>query len=133
MTLQARIKNDLLAAMKAKDSQTTAALRVIMGEFARMANKSLDDNEVVKILKKLYKAEKEVLGRQGQTADSRFIEILDRYLPQLASEADIASWIRDNIDFTQYGNKMQSMRDIMRHFGSRADGNMVKSILQTRF
>lgn len=133
MTLQAQIKNDLLAAMKARDSETTAALRVIMGEFARMANKSLDDNEVVKILKKLYKAEKEVLARQGHTADSRFIEILDRYLPRLASEADIASWIRDNIDFSQYGNKMQSMRDIMRHFGSRADGNMVKSILQTRF
>jgi uncharacterized protein YqeY len=133
MTLQDQIKNDLLVAMKAQDSETTAALRVIMGEFGRMPSKSLDDNEVVQILKKLYKAEKEVLGRLGDTEDSGFIEVLDRYLPRQVSEADIASWITANIDFSQYGNKMQAMRDIMRHFGSSADGNMVKSILQTRF
>lgn len=133
MTLQDQIKNDLLVAMKAQDSETTAALRVVIGEFGRMPSKSLDDNEVVKILKKLYKAEKEVLGRQGHTEDSGFIEVLDRYLPRQVSEEAIASWITVNIDFSQYGNKMQAMRDIMRHFGSSADGNMVKSVLQTRF
>jgi uncharacterized protein YqeY len=133
MTLQDQIKNDLLVAMKAQDTETTAALRVIMGEFGRMPSKSLDDNEVVKILKKLYKAEKEVLGRQGHTEDSRFIEVLDRYLPRQVSAEDIAFWINLNIDFSQYGNKMQAMRDIMRHFGNSADGNMVKSVLQTRF
>ncbi len=133
MALQDQIKSDLQAAMKAKDSETTAALRVIMGEFGRMPTKSLDDNDVIKILKKLYKAEKEVLARQGGAGDSRFIEILDQYLPQQASEADIEAWIGANIDFSGYGSKMQAMRDIMRHFGSRADGNMVKSVLQTRF
>ena len=74
-----------------------------------------------------------MLARQGGAEDSRFIEILDGYLPRQASETDIEAWIRANIDFSGYGNKMQAMRDIMRHFGSRADGNTVKSILQTRF
>ena len=48
MALQDQIKNDLQAAMKAKDSETTAALRVIMGEFGRMPTKNLDDNDVIK-------------------------------------------------------------------------------------
>lgn len=133
MTLQDQIKNDLLAAMKAKDSETTSALRVILGEFGRMASKTLNDNEVIKILKKLYKAEKEVLDRQGRKEDSQFMAILERYLPQRVSQADIESWIRANIDFSAYGNKMQAMRDIMRHFGNSADGNMVKAVLQARF
>ena len=133
MTLQERIKKDLLTAMKAKDSEATSALRVIMGEFGRMPSKTLDDTDVVKILKKLYKAEKEVLAKQGHTENTRYIDILDKYLPRSASDAAIETWIKSNIDFTRYGNKMQAMRDIMQHFGSRADGNKVKTILQTRF
>ncbi len=133
MTLQERIKQDLMAAMKAQDTDRTGALRVIMGEFGRMASKTLADGEVIKILKKLYKSEKEVLARQNHLGTSRFLEILDEYLPQTASEAEIEAWIRSNIDFTRYKNKMQAMGDIMRHFGEGADGNQVKAILQSRF
>ena len=133
MALQEQIKKDLMAAMKAQDTETTAALRVVMGEFGRMPSKSLADGEVVKILKKLAKSEKEVLERQGRTEASHFIAVLDRYLPQTVSEAEIEAWIRTHIDFSRYKNKMQAMGDIMRHFGEGADGNQVKSILQARF
>lgn len=133
MTLQERIKQDLTAAMKAQDAEKTGALRVIMGEFGRMPSKTLADGEVIKILKKLHKSEKEVLARQDRSEASRFLEILDEYLPQMASEEEIEVWIRDHIDFARYKNKMQAMGDIMRHFGGRADGNRVKAILQSRF
>jgi hypothetical protein len=133
MNLQEQIKQDLKAAMKAQDTEKTGALRVIMGEFGRMASKTLTDGEVVKILKKLHKSEKEVLARQNQAKASRFLEILDDYLPRMASEAEIEAWIGSHIDFTRYKNKMQAMGDIMRHFGEGADGNKVKAILQSRF
>ena len=133
MALQERIKQDLMAAMKAKDAETTAALRVVMGEFGRMPSKTLADGEVVKIIKKLLKSEKEVLERQGQTGGSRFIAVLEAYLPQMVSEAEIEAWIREHIDFGRYKNKMQAMGEIMRHFGEGADGNQVKAILQSRF
>ena len=48
----------------------------------------------------------------------------------MASETEIAEWIRANIDFGAYRNKMQAMGDIMRHFGNKADGHTVKSVLQ---
>ena len=133
MALQERIKKDLMAAMKAQDAETMAALRVVMGEFGRMPSKTLADGEVVKILKKLQKSEQEVLARQGRTEGSRFIAVLEQYLPQMVSEADIEDWIKANIDFARYKNKMQAMGEIMGHFGERADGRQVKDILQSRF
>ena len=129
MSLQEQIKKDLAAAMKAKDDEKKSALRVIMGEFGRQAQKEINDEEIIKILKKLIKSEREVLERSGEARSNRFIEVAESYLPQLAGEADIKAWIAANIDFNAYKNKMQAMRPIMQHFGANADGNMVKKIL----
>jgi len=105
-------------------------LRVILGEFARLDKKELSDDDVLKILKKLLKSEKEVLEQKGQGTESAFIGIVETYLPQMASEAEIYEWIKHNIDFAQFKNKMQAMGSIMKHFGATADGNSVKKILQ---
>ena len=129
MSLQEQIKADLVAAMKAKDEEKRNILRVIMGEFGRQAQKEISDADVIKIVKKLVKAEKEVLERTGSEGSNRFIEVAEGYLPSLASEADIKAWITENIDFTQFKNKMQAMRPIMQHFGANADGNVVKKVL----
>lgn len=130
MGLQVQIKKDLMAAMKAKDEEKKSVLRIIMGEFARQAQKELNDDAVVAILKKMIKSEKEVLERKGESENNRFIELIEAYLPQLATEQEIAGWITKNIDFAQFKNKMQAMGKIMAHFGAAADGNTVKKILQ---
>jgi uncharacterized protein YqeY len=130
MTLQEQIKKDLMQAMKAKDDEKKNTLRVVMGEFARAATKAISDDEVVKILKKLAKSERETLDHSGQAGDSQYIDILETYLPQMVSDDELSQWIADNIDFSKYKNKMQSMKDIMGHFGSAADGSRVKEILQ---
>jgi uncharacterized protein YqeY len=131
MTLQEQIKKDLTLAMKAKDDMKKDTLRVIMGEFGRMNSKTLSDDDVVRVLKKLINSEKETLQQQGRdSADSAYIKIIETYLPQMASDEEIKAWIDENVDFSQYKNKMQAMKTIMTHFGSTADGNTVKEILQ---
>ena len=130
MNLQKQIKSNLTAAIKAKDEEKKDTLRVILGEFGRLDKKELSDDEVVKILKKLMKSEKEVLEKKGDETDSRFIKIIENYLPKMATEADITKWIEQNIDFSEFKNKMQAMGLIMKHFGVTADGNAVKKILQ---
>ena len=130
MTIQEQIKQDLTAAMKAKDEEKKNALRIIMGEFSRGEKKTLSDDEAVKLIKKLVKSERETLEQSGMTAANRYIEILESYLPQMADDDEIVRWITENINFADYKNKMQAMRDIMAHFGSGADGNQVKVILQ---
>ncbi len=130
MGLQAQIKKDLMAAMKDKDEEKKGILRVIMGEFGRMDAKEIADDDVIQIIKKLVKAEKEVLAQSGGQTN-RFIEVSEAYLPQMASEEQISQWITANIDFSQFKNKMQAMKPIMAHFGASADGNLVKKVLQS--
>lgn len=132
MRIQEQIKQDLKQAMKDKDEEKKNTLRIIIGEFGRAEAKELSDDEVVKIVRKLIKSEQESLAQSGKSAsDSRYIQILESYLPQTASDEEIRRWIADNIDFSHYKNKMQAMRDIMAHFGASADGNQVKQILQS--
>jgi uncharacterized protein YqeY len=130
MTIQQQIKKDLMGAMKAKDKEKKSTLRVIMGEFARSDTKELADEAVIKILKKLIKSEKETLAQKGSDEETAFIQIIETYLPQMASEKEIVAWVHENIDFSQFKSKMQAMGAIMKHFGARADGNAVKDILQ---
>ena len=85
MNIQKQIKQDLSAAIKAKDNQRKDTLRVIMGEFGRLDKKELSNDEAVKILKKLMKSEKELLDRKGDETDSEFIRIIETYLPKMAS------------------------------------------------
>jgi len=131
MRIQEQIKQDLKQAMKDKDEEKKNTLRIIIGEFGRAEAKELFDDEVIKIVRKLIKSEQESLEQSGKSAsDSRYIQILESYLPQMASDEEIRQWITENIDFSHYKNKMQAMRDIMAHFGASADGNQVKRILQ---
>jgi uncharacterized protein YqeY len=117
--------------MKARDEEKKSILRVIMGEFGRQAQKEIADDDVIKIIKKLIKSEKEVLAQSGGGETNRFIEVSESYLPQMATEAQVAEWVRANIDFSQFKNKMQAMGPVMAHFGASADGNLVKKVLQS--
>jgi uncharacterized protein len=131
MSIQEQIKKDLTAAMKAKDEDKKSALRVILGEFSRGDAKSLSDDEAVKILRKLIKSEQETLERRKKAeSESAYLKIVSAYLPDLADDDEIRQWIGANIDFSTYKNKMQAMRDIMAHFGPRADGARVKAIIE---
>jgi uncharacterized protein YqeY len=129
MRLQERMKKDLTDAMKAKDEARKDAIRVVLGEFARSGKKEMTDEEVVGILKKLVKSEKELLSRKGE-GESDFIAVIEGYLPKMATREEIVDWIGNNIDFSQFKNKMQAMGPIMKHFGAMADGNEIKKILQ---
>jgi uncharacterized protein YqeY len=128
MSLQERIIGELQTSMKNRDRVRTDAVRVVIGEFQRQPAKDLTDEQVVGIIKKLAKSEKELLAASGKE-DSGFIEILEGYLPRQADEEEIRQWIVEHIDFSQLNNKMQAMKPIMANFGSTTDGNTVKKIL----
>ena len=130
MTLQDKLKADLTSAIKMRDAERKDAIRVVMGEMARLDQKVFPDDQIISILKKLIKSEKEMLEKSGQGKTSAFIEIIQGYLPTMATPDEIQQWIAANIDFSDYKNKMQAMGAIMAHFGQTADGNTVKQVLQ---
>ena len=130
MGLQEEIKKDLKEAMQSRDEARISAIRIILGEFARQAKKDLSDQEVQGVIRKLVKSESEMLGLSGAES-SDYLEILEGYLPKQATEAEIREWINNNIDLTEFGNKMQAMKPIMANFAGSADGNLVKRILES--
>lgn len=129
MTLQEQLRVDLKNAMKAKDTERTGAIRILMGEFGRQREKELSDEQVIGIIKKLIKSERELLTAQGK-GESEFMRIMEDYLPKQATEEEIAEWIKANLNLAEFGNKMQAMKPIMQHFGASVDGNVVKKVLQ---
>lgn len=129
MTLQESLREDLKVAMKARDTERTGAIRILMGEFARQPEKVLSDEQVIAIVKKLIKSERELLAAQKQES-SPFLTIMEEYLPKQASEEEIFDWVEKNIDFSAFASKMQAMKPIMQHFGSAVNGNVVKKVLE---
>ena len=123
MSLQNKISED--ARKKDITKRQRDALKIILGELQRQTQKELPDSEVVKIIRKLVGYEKEM----GDKKDQEYIDCLEHYLPEEATDQEIRDWIQNNINFAEYKNKMQSMKDILAHFGSRTDGNRVKQIL----
>lgn len=130
MSLQEQLREDLKIAMKAKDTDKTGGIRILMGEFARQPVKELSDDQIISIIKKLIKSERELLAAKGEES-SPFIEVMESYLPRQASAEEIKAWIEENIDFSSFGNKMQAMKPIMQHFGASVDGNTVKKVLNS--
>ncbi len=102
----------------------------VLGEFDRQDKKTLTNEEVAKVLRRLVKSERETLEIKGET-DSGFMRIIEDYLPKMVSDEEIADFIRQNIDFSEFKNKMQAMGPIMKHFGETADGHAVKKVLES--
>ena len=129
MSLQEQFIDSLKPAMKSRDADRIGAIRILIGEFQRQREKNLTDEQVIAIIKKLIKSEKELLAVAGKET-SGFLRVMEGYLPQQATEEEVKAWIEENIDFTSFPNKMQAMKPIMTNFGSTVDGNMVKKVLQ---
>lgn len=143
--LPEKIRQDLKTALRNKAAPVRDTLRQIMAEYPSLTvpirlesgkkttrPKHADEitsDDVIEVIRRLIKSEKTLLEAKGQST-SEYLQILERYLPPTADRDEIAAWIRANIDFSRYKSPMQAMGTIMEHFGTRADGNRVKQILQ---
>lgn len=141
MSLMKQIELDMREAMKTKDRKTNL-LKWFVAEFARRPNLNVEltDNEVISIIKKYIKSIEETAkamhkvdnnGNVVLSEEQTFeINVLSNYLPKQASEEEIVTWIKNNLEIPENPNaRMKLMKDIMKHFGSSVDGNTVKSIL----
>ena len=103
MTLKEKITEDMKAAMRAKESARLSAIRLLL---AAMKQKEVDervelaDADVLSIIEKMLKQRRESIAqfeKAGRTdlADTEKAEIgiLQAYLPQQMSEAEVAAAI----------------------------------------
>ncbi len=145
VSLLEKIRQDLKTAMLSKDQEARNAMRQIMAEFPKLTvpitlesgkkstrlkkPEEITNDDIIGIINSLVKSELTVLEAKSEPS-SAYLEILQSYLPRMADRDEILAWITENIDFSQYKNKMQAMGTIMKHFGKTADGKLVNQILQ---
>ena len=103
MTLKDQISEDMKAAMRAKEAQRLATIRLLM---AAMKQKEVDervtlgDAEVLAILEKMIKQRRESIAQYEKAArqdlaevEKAEIAVLSAYLPQQMTEAEVAEAI----------------------------------------
>jgi hypothetical protein len=145
LSLIAKMRSDLKASMLNRNNTVKDAIRVVMSEFPtkitvpitlESGKKSsrpkqedeISNDDVIGVIQGLMKSEKQTLELKKENS-SDYLRILETYLPRMADEEEIATWVRENIDFSQFKNVVQAMGPVMKHFGKNADGNVVKKIL----
>ena len=145
VSLYNKIKEDLKTAMKKKDDGARDTFRLIMGEYPKLTvsitlesgkkttrvktPEEITDEDLQSIIRSLAKSEKVMMEAKGETS-SAYYDLLQMYLPKMAESPEIKAWIEANVDFSALKSPMQAMGQVMKHFGKRADGNMVKQVLK---
>ncbi len=144
ISLLSKLKEDLKQALRAKDEERKNTIRQIISEFPKLTmpitlesgkkstrlkkDEEISNDDILGIINGLVKSEKTTLELQKRES-SPYLEILHTYLPQPAGEEEIRAWADKNIDLAAFKSPMQAMGPIMKHFGKKADGNLVKKVL----
>ncbi len=136
MTLVDTVKDDLTAAMKAREKERVVALRLVLSELQK-ASKEGDADELA-VLRRERKRRLESAsafrdaGRdelaEGEEAEARIIEA---YLPAEVPEGELRGIVREAIAETGASSTSdlgQVMKATMAKVGTRADGKRVSAV-----
>jgi len=143
MSLSDRLMEDLKQAMRQNDAMRKDAIRMVRAaiqntEIAKQH--TLDDNEVIEVIRKEVKQRQEAIamfaqgGRQDLVEqETKQVKILEAYLPQQMSADDIAALAKQAI--AAVGAKGPAdmglvMRTLMGQLKGQADGKLVNQVVQ---
>lgn len=145
MTLFEKVNEDIKTAMKERDKVALETLRNIKKVFleaktAPGANDTLEDADALKMIQKLAKQGKESAqtyidaGRQDLAdAELAQVSVIERYLPEQLSEAEIEKMVKTIIDQTGAAS-MKDMGKVMgmanKQLAGKADGKTISGIVK---
>ena len=145
MSLKARINDDVKAAMRGGDTRRRDALRLLLAALKQREvdeRKELADADVVAVIERMIKQRRESIaqfekgGREDLAQKERFeIELLQGYMPQAMSDAEIATAVADAI--AAAGAKAPSdmgkvMGALKGKLAGRADMSKVSALVKTK-
>ncbi len=149
-TLFAEIKANIKAAMLAKDTVKLSVMRNLVSACTnelvskgRMPQDELTDEEVIAVIRRQVKQRKDSIeqftagGRadlaEGEQAELVYLEV---FLPQLMSEDDvrtIALAKKAELGITDKKDVGRLMAEIMKDLKGKADGTVVKKVVEESF
>jgi uncharacterized protein YqeY len=139
--MQARLEQDLKTAMKAGDKRRVATIRLLLATLKNekiQAQRALTDEEVEAVLRRAVKQRRDSIeqyargGRQdlvdGETEE---LAIIEEYLPQGLSDADIEGAIRAVIQEKGFSSQKDvglAMKEVMARHRGLVDGKRAQEI-----
>ncbi|MEJ2767518.1 GatB/YqeY domain-containing protein [Mycetohabitans sp. B46] len=107
MSLKDRINDDMKAAMRARDSERLATIRLLLAALKQREvdeRTTLDDTAIVTVVDKLIKQRKDSIsqfqsaGREDLVAkESAELVVLQQYMPAQLSDVEVAAQVQDAI------------------------------------
>jgi uncharacterized protein YqeY len=150
-TLTARIDQDIIASMKARDAERTSTLRMVKTALKNREiekRQPVNDQEAQQILTTLIKQRRESVeqftkGNRPELAAKETAEIalIETYMPKAAGEEEIRNHVRQTIGELKasgaalgprdMGTVMKAVQARFQGAGIRADGRVVSEIVKS--
>lgn len=145
MTLKDRITEDMKQAMRAKDSARLSAIRLLLAAIKQREvdeRLTLDDTQVISVVDKMIKQRRESIAQFEKAArqdlvdaESFELQVLQAYLPQQLSDAEVEAIVAAGIDeagaaaMADMGRVMNVIRPKL---AGRADMGKVSALVKAR-
>jgi uncharacterized protein len=149
-SLTARIDQDIIAAMKARDAERTSTLRMVKSALKNREiekRQPLTESEAQQVLTTLIKQRRESVeqftkGNRPELAakEAGEITLIEGYMPKAASEDEIRQHVQRTIaELTasgatlgpkDMGTVMKAMQTRIQMVGIRADGRQISEIVK---
>ena len=130
-TLKDRIRQDTVAAMRARDRARVAALRLVAAEIKQRevdSRESLDDAGVLAVLDRMLKQRRDAseqyraAGRDELAAAEQFeIEVIEAYLPAPLTAEEVAALVAGAVEATG-ASSMRDMGGVMARLRPEVQG-----------
>ena len=148
--LHEQIKSSIKKAMLAKDTVRLETLRGMVSAFTnelvskgRKPNEFLSDEEVIAVIARLSKQRKDSIEqfKKGNRMDlvkeeGDQLAILETYLPKLMEKSDVEKIVvakKNEMGITDVTKKGMLMSAIMKELKGKADGALVKEVVDALF
>ncbi len=148
--LHEQIKNGIKEAMLAKDALRLKAFRAMSAAFTnelvaknRKPQEMLKDEEAIAVIAKLAKQRKDSIEqfKKGNRDDlvkeeETELSILETYLPKLMSKVEVEKVARakkETLAITDSAKKGMLMSALMKDLKGKADGSLVKEVIDSLF
>ena len=143
--LKQQISTDLTTAMKARDKVTSSTLRMVMtaiqnAQVAGDAAKELTDDEVLAVITKEGKKRRDAIAEYDKAgraelaaAEQAELEVLEAYLPQQLSDAELESLVAQAVaeaGVTEKSQMGQAMKAAQAKVAGRAEGGRVAAAVK---
>ncbi len=145
MDLKAKITEDMKAAMRAKDAQRLAAVRLMLAAIKQKEvdeRKDLSDQDVIGVVEKMIKQRRESISHYEKAARLDLAEVekfelgvLQGYMPQPLSESDVQAAIAAALSesgaqgLSDMGKVMAVLKKTL---AGRADMSAVSAMVKAR-